>query len=80
MQCSFFFGYMLTVCFALFLVLGTVGWGASLLFVRYIYRAALSEAAQQGATIRALDASHLLRSLPFCLAAGHPCYALLVSS
>lgn len=38
MQTSFFFGYMLMVCFGFFLMLGTVGWRASLLFVRHIYR------------------------------------------
>jgi hypothetical protein len=39
MQTSFFFGYMLMVCYAFFLMLGTVGYRASLLFVRHIYRA-----------------------------------------
>ena len=39
MQTSFFFGYNLMVCFGFFLMLGTVGWSASLLFVRHIYRA-----------------------------------------
>ncbi|MEW5306091.1 MAG: hypothetical protein WDW36_008585 [Sanguina aurantia] len=39
MQTSFFFGYMAMVCFAFFLMLGTVGWRASLTFVRHIYRA-----------------------------------------
>lgn len=39
MQTSFFFGYMLMVCFAFFLMLGTVGWRASLTFVRHIYKA-----------------------------------------
>ena len=39
MQTSFFFGYNLMICLALFLMLGTVGWRASLLFVRHIYRA-----------------------------------------
>ena len=38
MQSSFFFGYMLMVCFGFFLMLGTVGWRASLLFVRSIFR------------------------------------------
>lgn len=39
MQTSFFFGYMAMVCFGFFLMLGTVGWRASLTFVRHIYRA-----------------------------------------
>mmetsp|Transcript_13838 Transcript_13838/g.29854 ORF Transcript_13838/g.29854 Transcript_13838/m.29854 type:complete len:608 (+) Transcript_13838:164-1987(+) len=39
MQTTFFFGYMAMVCFGFFLMLGTVGWRASLLFVRHIYRA-----------------------------------------
>jgi hypothetical protein len=38
MQTSFFFGYMLMVCFAFFLMLGTIGWRSSLFFVRHIYR------------------------------------------
>lgn len=39
MQTSFFFGYNLMICLALFLMLGSIGWRASLLFVRHIYRA-----------------------------------------
>ena len=39
MQTSFFFGYMACVCLAFFIMLGTIGWRASLLFVRHIYRA-----------------------------------------
>ncbi len=38
MQTSFFFGYMLMVCFGFFLMLGTIGWRSSLFFVRHIYR------------------------------------------
>ncbi|XP_060200908.1 transmembrane 9 superfamily member 3-like [Lycium barbarum] len=38
MQTSFFFGYMACVCYGFFLMLGTVGFRASLLFVRHIYR------------------------------------------
>lgn len=37
MQTSFFFGYMACVCYGFFLMLGTVGFRASLLFVRHIY-------------------------------------------
>ncbi|KAF6261065.1 hypothetical protein COO60DRAFT_1700018 [Scenedesmus sp. NREL 46B-D3] len=39
MQTSFFFGYNAIVCFAFFLMLGSIGWRASLLFVRSIYKA-----------------------------------------
>ncbi|MCO5595409.1 hypothetical protein L7F22_049451 [Adiantum nelumboides] len=38
MQTSFFFGYMTCICYGFFLMLGTVGFRASLLFVRHIYR------------------------------------------
>ena len=39
MQTSFFFGYMLMICYGFFLLLGSVGFRASLLFVRHIYKA-----------------------------------------
>eukprot|EP00897_Mesotaenium_endlicherianum_P009077 jgi/Mesen1/8198/ME000442S07474 len=39
MQTSFFFGYMSCVCYGFFLMLGSVGFRASLMFVRHIYRA-----------------------------------------
>lgn len=39
MQISFYFGYMACVCFGIFLLLGSVGFRASLLFVRYLYAA-----------------------------------------
>ncbi|KAG0565350.1 hypothetical protein M758_8G179500 [Ceratodon purpureus] len=39
MQTSFFYGYMGCVCYGFFLMLGSVGYRASLLFVRHIYRA-----------------------------------------
>ncbi|MEW5307798.1 MAG: hypothetical protein WDW36_010174 [Sanguina aurantia] len=39
MQTSFFFGYNALVCYAFFLMLGSVGFRASLMFVRHIYRA-----------------------------------------
>ena len=39
MQASFYFGYMLMVCYAFFLMLGSVGFRASLAFVRHIYKA-----------------------------------------
>jgi hypothetical protein len=39
MQTAFYFGYTAIVCFGLFLLLGYVGWRASLSFVRRIYRA-----------------------------------------
>ncbi|XP_049348578.1 transmembrane 9 superfamily member 2-like isoform X2 [Solanum verrucosum] len=38
MQTSFFFGYMACICYGFFLMLGTIGFHASLLFVRHIYR------------------------------------------
>lgn len=38
MQTSFFFGYMACICYAFFLMLGTIGFRASLIFVRHIYR------------------------------------------
>ncbi|KAK4484101.1 hypothetical protein RD792_011321 [Penstemon davidsonii] len=38
MQISFFFGYMACICYGFFLMLGTVGFRAALLFVRHIYR------------------------------------------
>lgn len=38
-QASFYFGYMFVVCYAFFLMLGVVGYRASLTFVRHIYRA-----------------------------------------
>ena len=43
MQTSFYFGYMGLACYALFLMLGMVGFRASLLFVRGIYRAIKSD-------------------------------------
>lgn len=39
MQATFYFGYNAMVCLAFFLILGYVGWRASLAFVRRIYRA-----------------------------------------
>ena len=39
MQSSFFFGYNFMICYAFFLMLGTIGFRASLTFVRHIYRA-----------------------------------------
>eukprot|EP00958_Prasinococcus_capsulatus_P021372 scaffold2900_cov330-Prasinococcus_capsulatus_cf.AAC.5 len=38
MQTSFFFGYMGIVCYGFFIMLGTVGWRSSLMFVRHIYK------------------------------------------
>jgi hypothetical protein len=38
MQTLFFFGYNALVCYAFVLMLGSVGFRASLLFVRHIYR------------------------------------------
>ncbi|KAF3792921.1 Transmembrane 9 superfamily member 2 [Nymphaea thermarum] len=38
MQTSFFFGYMACICYGFFLMLGTVGFCASLQFIRHIYQ------------------------------------------
>ncbi|KAL8157678.1 hypothetical protein AgCh_002399 [Apium graveolens] len=38
MQISFFFGYMACICYGFFLMLGAIGFRASLVFVRHIYR------------------------------------------
>ena len=43
MQAAFFFGYNGLACYAFFLMLGAVGWRASLLFVRQIYKAVKCE-------------------------------------
>ncbi|PWA77657.1 nonaspanin (TM9SF) [Artemisia annua] len=43
LQTSFFFGYMACVSYGIFLVLGSVGFRASLLFVQYIYAAIKSD-------------------------------------
>eukprot|EP00695_Tsukubamonas_globosa_P002905 TRINITY_DN4126_c0_g1_i1.p3 TRINITY_DN4126_c0_g1~~TRINITY_DN4126_c0_g1_i1.p3 ORF type:complete len:82 (-),score=30.41 TRINITY_DN4126_c0_g1_i1:34-279(-) len=38
-QLSFYFGYMGLICYGLFLMLGTVGFYSSLVFVKKIYKA-----------------------------------------
>ena len=38
MQTAFFFGYMTTVSYGAFLMLGTIGFFSAHMFVRYIYR------------------------------------------
>jgi len=43
LQTSFFFGYMLPICWGFFLMLGTVGWRSSLLFTSQIYKAIKAE-------------------------------------
>ncbi|XP_017982411.1 PREDICTED: transmembrane 9 superfamily member 5 [Theobroma cacao] len=43
LQLSFVIGYNGCMCYAFFLMLGTIGFCASLMFVRYIYRAVKSE-------------------------------------
>ena len=43
LQASFYFGYTFVACAALFVLLGFVGWRASLAFVRAIYKAVKSE-------------------------------------
>jgi transmembrane 9 superfamily protein 2/4 len=39
MQTSFFFGYMLVASYAAFIMLGTIGFAFSFIFVRRIYSA-----------------------------------------
>ncbi|XP_043704498.1 transmembrane 9 superfamily member 2-like isoform X2 [Telopea speciosissima] len=43
LQLSFFFGYNALMCYGFFLMLGTIGFIASLLFIQYIYRNIKSE-------------------------------------
>ncbi|XP_077235779.1 transmembrane 9 superfamily member 3-like [Tasmannia lanceolata] len=43
MQTSFFFGYNACICYAFFLILGTVAFRATFMFVCHIYRAIKSE-------------------------------------
>ena len=43
MQLSFFLGYNACMSYAFFLVLGTISFHTSLMFVRYIYRAVKGE-------------------------------------
>jgi hypothetical protein len=43
MQSAFFFGYNFVFCWALAVMLGWVGWRASLSFVKGMYRAIKSE-------------------------------------
>lgn len=43
MQLSFFIGYNACMCYAFFLILGTISFRASLMFVRRIYQAVKSE-------------------------------------
>jgi len=43
MQTSFFFGYMSIICYGFFLMLGNVGFRASSLFVKHIYKAIKSD-------------------------------------
>ena len=48
MQTSFFFGYMWTICYGFFLMLGNVGFRASKLFVMHIYKAIKCEGRRAG--------------------------------
>lgn len=43
MQTSFYFGYNFVMCYAVFLMLGAVGWAASLAFVKYMFRSIKSD-------------------------------------
>lgn len=38
LQGSFFFGYMLIICWTFFLMMGSVGFWSALFFVRQIYK------------------------------------------
>lgn len=38
LQASYYFTYMALVCYFFFIMLGTVGWYSSLIFVRRIYK------------------------------------------
>mmetsp|Transcript_8620 Transcript_8620/g.14878 ORF Transcript_8620/g.14878 Transcript_8620/m.14878 type:complete len:589 (-) Transcript_8620:493-2259(-) len=39
MQTAFFFGYMFVICYGFFLMLGSIGFYSSLMFVKHIYKA-----------------------------------------
>eukprot|EP00741_Cyanophora_paradoxa_P014285 tig00020780_g13777.t1 len=39
LQTSFFFGHMLSICYGFFLLLGSIGFYSSLVFVKHIYKA-----------------------------------------
>lgn len=43
LQLSFFLGYNVAMCYAFFLILGSVSFRASMIFVRRIYRVVKSE-------------------------------------
>eukprot|EP00741_Cyanophora_paradoxa_P001117 tig00000459_g1077.t1 len=43
LQTSFYFGYMLMICYAFFIMLGSIGFYSALVFVRHIYRAIKSD-------------------------------------
>ena len=43
LQGSFYFGYMFVICYFFFIMLGTVGWYASLVFIRKIFSALKTE-------------------------------------
>lgn len=43
LQLSFFLGYNAAMCYAFFLILGSVSFRASMIFVRRIYRVVKSE-------------------------------------
>ena len=57
-QTSFFFGYMAIVCYGFFLLLGAVGFRASLTFVRHIYRRAGQGSGDSGASGRCIWGGH----------------------
>ncbi len=61
MQGSFFFGYMAIVCFGFFLMLGTVGWRASLMFVRHIYKVTPGSAVLEASRLSTADQHAVMR-------------------
>jgi hypothetical protein len=70
LQTSFFFGYNAVVCFAFFLMLGSVGWRASLLFVRSIYKVS-----KQRQPLTHIDTAGLVLQ---GVCGNHVCHRLLV--
>jgi hypothetical protein len=43
LQAAFYFGYMFIACFALFLMMGSIGFYSSLIFIKRIYKVIKSD-------------------------------------